>query len=316
MRVMITGIAGFIGFHTALKFKSLGHDVYGIDNFNEYYDPLLKEHRKAILHAETIDVYRLDIKDNYALYDLINDRGIPDLVIHLAASAGVRHSMIDPSLYYRNNILGTQSLIGELEVLGVQNVIYASTSCVLHSHDIPWKEEDYLYPQKNPYGLSKMANESQFNMSNIRNAVCMRFFTVYGPYGRPDMALFDFTKDILAGNPITVYNNGDMKRDFTYIDDIVQGIVIVSLNMSERETYNIGRGEQVQLMRFVRAIEKSLGIEAEINYGPMHPAEVKETWCDTSKLKKLGYNPKTSIEEGVERFIEWYRWYGAYHNKG
>ena len=188
----------------------------------------------------------------------------------------------------------------------LENVIYASTSCVMHGNPLPWKEDDYLYQQINPYGYTKCINESQFAISKIPNAVGMRFFTVYGPWGRPDMALFDFTKNILAGNEITLFNYGDMKRDFTYVDDIVQGIWLVSQNMTPRDMYNIGYGKQVELERFVTAIETSLGKKAIKNYGPKHPADATETWSDTTKLQTLGYNPTTSIEEGVDNFVKWY----------
>lgn len=306
MKVVITGMAGFIGFHTALRFQQAGYEVQGFDNFNSYYDPQLKYKRAGKLNVDhgiicpNCDLKR---KDDFAGW---LKRSKPDLVVHLGAMAGVRYSMENPQEYIDNNVTGTLNLIQACEEAGVENVIYASTSCVMHGNDLPWKEDDYLYQQINPYGYTKCINESQFAISKIPNAVGMRFFTVYGPWGRPDMALFDFTKNILAGNEITLFNYGDMKRDFTYIDDIVQGIWLVSQNMTPRDMYNIGYGKQVELERFVTAIETSLGKKAIKAYGPKHPADATETWSDTTKLQKLGYNPSTPIEEGVDNFVKWY----------
>jgi len=230
----------------------------------------------------------------------------PDLVVHLGAMAGVRYSMDNPQEYIDNNVTGSMNVILACEEAGVENVIYASTSCVMHGNKLPWKEDDHLYQQINPYGYTKCINESQFAISKIPNAVGLRFFTVYGPWGRPDMALFDFTKNIVAGKPITLFNYGNMKRDFTYVEDIVQGIWLVSQNMTPRDMYNIGYGKQVELERFVSAIERSLNKTAIREYGPKHPADATETWSDTTKLQKLGYNPSTPIEVGVENFVRWY----------
>jgi len=306
MKVMITGMAGFIGFHTAVHFKQAGHFVTGFDNFNSYYDPSLKMKRAGKLNVDHGIICRnMDLKNLDDFSDWIKDVK-PDLVVHLGAMAGVRYSMDNPQEYVDNNVTGSLNLIKACEEAGVENVIYASTSCVMHGNPLPWKEDDYLYQQINPYGYTKCINESQFAISKIPNAVGMRFFTVYGPWGRPDMALFDFTKNILAGNEITLFNYGDMKRDFTYIDDIVQGIWLVANNMTPRDMYNIGYGKQVELERFVTAIETSLGKKANKNYGPKHPADATETWSDTTKLQKLGYNPSTPIEEGVDNFVKWY----------
>ena len=306
MKVMITGMAGFIGFHTALHFKQAGHCVTGFDNFNSYYDPSLKMKRAGKLNVDHGIICRnMDLKNLDDFSDWMKDVK-PDLVVHLGAMAGVRYSMDNPQEYVDNNVTGSLNLIKACEEAGVENVIYASTSCVMHGNPLPWKEDDYLYQQINPYGYTKCINESQFAISKIPNAVGMRFFTVYGPWGRPDMALFDFTKNILAGNEITLFNYGDMKRDFTYIDDIVQGIWLVANNMTPRDMYNIGYGKQVELERFVTAIETSLGKKANKNYGPKHPADATETWSDTTKLQKLGYSPSTPIEEGVDNFVKWY----------
>ena len=311
MKVLITGIAGFIGYHTAIKFKQLGHDVAGFDNFNSVvYDNDIKEARASQLRKHNIFFLDVDlVKDMGGMLDELIHNEMPDLVIHLAAHAGVRASMDNAAEYIQNNIIGTQNLIDVCEAAGVQNVIYASTSCVMEGNPLPWSPDEKLGNQLSPYGYSKQTNENQFNISAIKNAVALRFFTVYGPWGRPDMALYTFAKKISNDQPIDVYNNGDMKRDFTYIDDIVQGIEIVSRNMTERETYCIGYGKQVQLMDFISHIETNLGKTATKVYKPRHPADALETWSDISKLEKLGYKPTTPIATGVANFIEWFKTY-------
>ena len=309
MKVMITGMAGFIGMHTALKFKDLGHEVVGFDNYNGVvYEKTIKEDRADVLNKNDIKCPAVDLQDKNRLYHYINLER-PDLVIHLGAHAGVRVSMENGGEYIKNNILGTQNLIDVCEALGIENVIYASTSCTMEGNPLPWGPDEKLGPQLSPYGYSKQTNENQFHTSKIKNAVCLRFFTVYGPWGRPDMALYTFTNKILKDEPIDVYNNGNMIRDFTYVDDIVQGIEIVSRNMSPRETYCLGNGEQVQLMDFIDHIEQNLNKRADKNFMPRHPADALETWSDTTKLQALGYKPTTSIAEGVKNFIQWHRNY-------
>ena len=305
MKVMVTGAAGFIGYHVAKRLHSLGHEVIGIDSFNDYYDPGLKNDRADDL---PIDVINCDLCNEWQL-DTWFSQHTPDAVVHLAAYAGVRSSLENPQLYINNNITGTQNLIHQCERTKVKKVVYASTSSV-NTGPVPFKE-DNPGPAKHPYAMTKIANESQFNYSRIPQTVGLRFFTVYGPWGRPDMALFKFTDKIVRGEKISVYNNGDMTRDFTYIDDIVNGIIIALLSdkPGRNEIYNIGYGEQVQLMDFVREIEKNLGREAKIRHRPMHPADNKDTWSDTSKLQALGYKPTVQMREGVARFIEWYKNY-------
>lgn len=309
MNVFITGIAGFIGFHTAQYYLEKGYTVQGLDNFNSYYDVRLKKRRAGILEELGIVVHDCDIRDYVSFSTLLWSRWKPDLVIHLAAMAGVRYSMDHPQEYIDTNITGTQNMIRLCSEWEVENVVYASTSCTMHGNPLPWKEDVKLGNHLSPYGWSKATNEQQFGTSQIPNAVGLRFFTVYGPWGRPDMALFDFTKKIVNGKPITVFNNGDMKRDFTYVDDIVQGIYLVSQNMTERDIYCIGYGEQVNLMHFVDRIQEELGIKAQIEFAPAHPADAKETWSDTTKIQQLGYNPTTNIDKGVHEFIKWYRSY-------
>lgn len=308
MKILITGHAGFIGYHTAKYFLSRGHEVVGYDSFNDYYDVQLKFDRdKALKKLGLIRLINLD----ETIEDIIR-LSQPDVVIHLAAYAGVRYSLEHPDKYIENNIMFTQRLIKACEENKIDRVIYASTSSVMAGNPLPWKEDDPTYQALNPYSGSKKFNETQFITSKIPSTVGLRFFTVYGPWGRPDMALFSFTKDIIEGKPITVFNNGDMTRDFTYVDDIVHGISLVTSEVFKgpmNEIYNIGRGEKVQLMRFVEEIEKNVGKKAIIQFAPMHPADSQETWSDTSKLKKLGYNPKVLIEEGVENFVNWYKEY-------
>lgn len=313
MKIMVTGAAGFIGFHTVNRLAREGYEVCGIDSYNDYYDPHLKMARNRHL---PIDVPVVNLTHKESL-DKFFAREKPNAVIHLAAYAGVRKSLEQPRIYIDNNINGTQNLIECCEKYDVNHVVYASTSSVMSGQPVPFKETN-PGPAKHPYAMTKIANESQFNYSNITHTAGLRFFTVYGPWGRPDMALFDFTNKIVKGEPINIYNHGKMTRDFTYIDDIVEGILITlkecinSSVLSQNEIYNIGYGQQVKLLDFVDHIEKNLGRKAIRNYMDMHPADAKDTWSDTSKLQALGYKPTTPIEEGVEKFVSWYkRYYGV-----
>jgi len=311
--IAITGMAGFIGFHLAQKLKKDGNEVVGFDNFNDYYDVDLKEDRARVLKEDyDITVSNVDLKSAEDVERWIGIRH-PDVVIHLAAYAGVRNSMENPTDYIENNVVGTHNLIEACTKKGIQRVIFASTSCVMAGNELPWNEDDMCGYELNPYGYTKFTNESQFMASTIPSTIGLRFFTVYGPWGRPDMALFDFTKKIIAEEEIELFNFGDMIRDFTYVDDIVQGIGIVTNhiieNPNQKEIYNIGNGRQVPLMDFVDNIEKQLDRKAIKKYVEKHPADTQATWSDTTKLQSLGYKAETSIEEGVEKFINWYKWY-------
>lgn len=311
-KVLITGGAGFIAFHLAQKLQDEGHEVVGFDNFNDYYDPSLKHDRASILRNRGIEIHKADLKNSATMKKLIASEK-PDVVMHLAAYAGVRHSLDEPRKYIDNNIMGTYNLIEACEEAGIEKVVYASTSCTMAGNPLPWKEDEKLGYQLNPYGYSKACNEAQFMGSKIPSSIGLRFFTVYGPWGRPDMALFSFTKNIIEDQPIKLFNYGDMVRDFTYVDDIVQGIMIVINKIigdsSVKDVYNIGYGEQVQLMDFVSNIEKQLGKEAIKELVPKHPADTHETWSDTTKLQALGYKSTTPIPVGVEKFVEWYKDY-------
>jgi UDP-glucuronate 4-epimerase len=259
-----------------------------------------------------LDIWGCDMRDEIKLEALLGDFR-PDVIIHLGAMAGVRDSLGKEKSYHQNNIDATQNLIDICKRhLPDTRIVYASTSCVYAGSPVPWVEGKETGKQLNAYGYTKWANECQMQSSGL-NTVGLRFFTVYGPWGRPDMALFDFTKNILDGKEITVYNYGDMKRDFTYVDDILDGIEVVldNTDIESGEIFNIGRGEQVALMDFINEIEKNTGKEAIKNLAPKHPADTLETWSNTSKLQALGYEPKVSIAEGVERFYEWYKEYNG-----
>ena len=307
-RVIVTGAAGFIGAQLADRLQKRGLTVKGIDNFNDHlYSPLLKADR--VKHFG-LDMWGCDLRDEVKLEALLRDFQ-PDTIVHLGAMAGVRDSLGKEKSYHANNIDGTQNLIDICKRhMPETRIVYASTSCIYAGAPVPWVEGREHGKQLNAYGYTKWANECQMQSSGL-NTVGLRFFTVYGPWGRPDMALFDFTKNILEGNEITVYNYGDMKRDFTYVDDILDGIEIVldNTDIPAGEIFNIGRGEQVALMDFIAEIEKNTGKEAIKNLAPKHPADTKETWSDTTKLQALGYQPKVSIAEGVEKFYEWYKSY-------
>lgn len=309
-KVLITGAGGFIGSQLARRLMSKGVDVLGIDNLtNHLYDPQLKVDR---ISEFKLDVKVFDLNDSGALENILQEF-TPDQIIHLAAHAGVRDSFGQEEKYHKNNISGTQSLIDACRNLeNPPKVIYASTSSVYGgTKELPWVEDKVDGHQLNAYAYTKYTNECQFRVSGLHN-IGLRFFTVYGPWGRPDMALFGFTKNILDEKEIKVYNYGNMLRDFTYIEDILDGIeVVMNSEIDSGEIFNIGRGKQVQLMDFIHLIEENCGKKARINMAPRHPADTLETWSDTSKLQSLGYNPKFDIETGVKNFVSWYKWYNG-----
>ena len=294
-KIYITGIAGFIGFHTAEKLAMAGYEVGGVDNFNDYYDPQLKHDRAKILEDKYgIKTYNHDIEIIPWRHHLENY----DAVIHLAAHAGVRHSLENPQMYIDTNITGTQRLIHACEEYEIP-VVYASSSTV---------DSDHL----NPYAWSKYVNEKQFETSKLL-AAGLRFYTVYGEYGRPDMALGLFAEAMSQGKAIDIYNEGDMQRDFTYVGDLVDGIHIVLENLlltpaiNHHEIYNLGTGKSNELMDYIECLEDELGRVSLKNYLPMHPADVKSTRADITKIQGLGYNPTTTIQEGVKYFADWFK---------
>jgi UDP-glucuronate 4-epimerase len=284
-----------------------GHTVEGVDDYNDlYYDSKLKYDRAKLLKLAGVKIHHTDFSYiNYESYDL---------VVHLAAHAAVRVSMNKQIEYITNNVTRTQVMIEGLEKLPRKiPVVYASTSCVQHGQPLPWKESDNPGHQNNYYGMTKRMNECQFIASKIPVAIGLRFFTAYGPWGRPDMALHIFTKAMVENEPLYVFNNGNMIRDFTYVEDVCQGVhcaINHALTIPEsKEIYNLGYGEQVQLMTFINLIAKELGKKPDCVMMPKHPADVLETWSDTTKLRELGYKPTTPVEEGIRKFVDWYKDY-------
>ena len=329
MKILVTGAAGFIGFHTARYLLDRGDTVVGLDNFNDYYDVSLKDARAAILSEyDDFSMTRIDLADRDAMESLFAKEGF-EKVIHLAAQAGVRYSIENPHSYIDSNIVGTLHILEGCRHHDVQHLTYASSSSVYGANTtMPFSIHQNVDHPLALYGATKKANELMCHTySNLYNlpTTGLRFFTVYGPWGRPDMALFMFTKNIIEGKPIEVFNYGDHKRDFTYIDDIVEGVVRTSDNTATPNEewdaarpdpgtsrapyriYNIGNQQPVELMDYIGAIEKRLGREAEKILLPMQPGDVPDTWADTDDLKaNVGYQPSTPVEDGVERFVDWY----------
>lgn len=314
MAILLTGIAGFIGSNVAKKLLSAGVDVVGVDNFNDYYDPKIKRDRIAkFLGDYDFKVYECDIADKEKLQGVFANHKI-DKICHLAAQAGVRYSLENPDAYIMSNIVGTNNIFELAKDYGIKEVVYASSSSVYGGNTkIPFAESDAVDNPISLYAATKKANELQAHVYHHLygiNCVGLRFFTVYGPWGRPDMALFKFTKAILAGRPIDVYNNGQHRRDFTYIDDIVAGIVAALNHCQGYEVYNLGNNRPVDLEYFIGQIEEQLGQKAIKNYLPLQIGDVPETYADIDKAKnKLSYEPKVGIEEGIKNFIAWYREY-------
>ena len=306
MKIFITGIAGFIGFHLARELKAYGHDVLGCDNYNGMYAPHLKMDRCKVLEMSKIPVKNANI--GFLNESIVEDS---DIIVHLAAWAGVRLSLDMPNVYTKNNILGTQGVIDIAEKLDIP-VVYASSSSVYAGQKPPFTEDMNFKHHLNPYAWSKYVNECQFKHSKLRSSIGFRFFTVYGPYGRPDMALHGFTDKIVRDEPIEVFGHGKMSRDFTYVQDIVNGVQLLIDKVHKidgHEIYNIGSGESVPLMSFVRLIEENLERKAKINYVDMHAADIRHTLADITEIKTLGYRPMTSIETGIRSFISWYKDY-------
>jgi len=314
MKILITGGAGFIGSHLAKKLMDRGDKVVIIDNFNNYYDPKLKRDRiKKFLKGYKFTLYKGDIR-NYKLLEKIFKKEKPDKIVHLAALAGVRNSLLDPLAYEDVNIKGTMNLL-ELSVKHkIKNFVYASSSSVYgNNKKQPFSEDDNVDTPISPYAATKKATELLAHVySHIYslNTTGLRYFTVYGPWGRPDMALFLFTDAIIKGKPIKVFNYGKMSRNFTYIDDIVSGTIKVLDANFKYEIMNIGGDREDKLTRFIEIIEKNIGKKAKKKMMPMQPGDVPSTVADISKLRKLGWEPTTRIEKGIANFV---RWYGDYY---
>lgn len=314
MKVLVTGAAGFIGFHTALELLERGDEVIGVDNFNEYYEPSLKRSRADKLKSlYDLNVIEADVSDYKAMEKIFNNNKI-DKVFHSAAQAGVRYSIENPFVYEKSNVLGTLNLLELCRYYNVKDFVLSSSSSVYgNNQKLPFSEDDRVDTPISIYAATKKSNEEMcYTYSHLYglNCTCLRFFTVYGPWGRPDMALFKFTKNILEGKPIEVYNHGRMARDFTYISDIVKGVLAAIDNPFSYEIFNLARGKSIKLLDFIQAIEENLGITAEKDYQPIQPGDVPETSADITKAKeKLGYSPEVSVKEGVKNFVEWYREY-------
>jgi UDP-glucuronate 4-epimerase len=325
MTVLITGAAGFIGFHTAKRLCEAGVDVIGIDNLNDYYDVELKRARLAQLAVyPNFRFQLLDIVDKAGLLELFHAQPFTE-VIHLAAQAGVRYSLDNPDAYAAANLVGFLNILEACRQVKPKHLIYASSSSVYGLNSkMPFSVEDPADCPASLYAATKRANElmahSYSHLYGIETSG-LRFFTVYGPWGRPDMALFKFTQAILKNQPIDIYNDGQMSRDFTYIDDIVESILRLRLKppscqadptpgSAMNKVYNIGRGSPVKLLDFVECIENAIGVKAQRNYMPMQPGDVVQTWADVSALAQwVDFYPQVSVEAGVTEFTKWYRSY-------
>lgn len=315
MKVLITGGAGFIGSATAKVLMDRGDTPILIDNFNDYYDPQLKEDRiKKFLkdYKGKFKLYRGDIRDQKFL-EKVFKQGKPEKVVHLAAMAGVRNSLKNPALYADVNVMGTTYLLDLSVKYKIKNFLYASSSSVYgNNKKLPFSETDPVDTPISPYAATKKATELLAHVySHIYKlpTTGLRFFTVYGPWGRPDMALFDFTRSIFAGETIKVYNYGNMTRNFTYIDDIVSGILTCLDADLPYALMNIGGDREEKLTRFIEVIEKNVGVVAKKKMMPMQPGDVPSTVADIKRLRKLGWKPTTRIDVGIKNFVEWYKEY-------
>jgi len=323
MTILVTGAAGFIGYHVAEALLARGDRVLGIDSVNDYYDVTLKEARLARLaRHNAFEFLKLDLARHEAFAAALAGRDEIKRVIHLAAQAGVRYSLDHPFAYVDANLVGHMTILEFCRRQpGFEHLVYASSSSVYGGNTaLPFAVEDRVDTPVSLYAATKRANELMshcyahlYGMPQTG----LRFFTVYGPWGRPDMALYIFTKAISEGRPIRVFNHGDMKRDFTYVDDVVAGVVAAidrapapAAGTAPHLLYNIGNSRSEPLMRLIGLIEQALGAKAEIRFEPMQPGDVKETYADIGAIRRdLGFEPRTSIEEGVPRFIAWYREY-------
>jgi len=332
MKILVTGAAGFIGNELALHLSARGDEVVGIDNLNNYYDVSLKQARLDRLKDEPhFNFLKLDIADRTAISTLFTRQHF-DTVVNLAAQAGVRYSLENPSTYVDSNLVGFANILEGCRQSNVRHLVFASSSSVYGANTrLPFSEEDNVDHPVSLYAASKKANELMaHSYSHLYKLACtgLRFFTVYGPWGRPDMAYFSFTRKILAGEPIPVFNEGRMKRDFTYIDDIIDGVMRVidkrpegderwngdepdpATNDAPFRIFNVGNNHVVQLLDFIRVLEACLGKKANLNMLPMQSGDMKATFANISAMQEaVGFNPSTSIETGLQRFVDWYKLY-------
>lgn len=331
-RYLVTGAAGFIGFHLCRRLLELDAEVFGIDNLNDYYDLQLKHDRLAqIDNRDNFTFQRLDLANDEGMRTLFVDNQF-DIVVHLAAQAGVRYSLINPHAYVQSNQVGFLNILEGCRHHDIKHLVFASSSSVYGANTtMPFSVHDNVDHPVSLYAATKKSNELMAHAyAHLYGlpVTGLRFFTVYGPWGRPDMALFLFTKAILSGEPIKVYNYGDMQRDFTYIDDIIEGVVRAASNVAKPDKkwssdapdpgasyapyrlYNIGNHSPVNLMRFIELIEEALGIKAEKEMLPIQPGDVPATYADVEDLMSdVGFKPATPIEEGIPKFIDWFRNY-------
>jgi len=326
-KILVTGAAGFIGYYVSKRLCSIGCEVVGIDNLNDYYEVALKQARLQELDQESNFTFiKLDLADTSGIKTLFAEHKF-DRVIHLGAQAGVRYSIDNPMAYVDSNLVGHMNILEGCRHHNVEHLVYASSSSVYGiDSSTPFSTSEPVNHPISLYAATKKSNELMSHVySHLYNlpTTGLRFFTVYGPWGRPDMAPMKFTKAILEGRPIDVYNNGNMSRDFTFIDDIVEGVVriqniVPSSNEGEEPSlpyriYNIGNGSPVDLMEFIAALENELGLESEKNYMPMQPGDVYTTYADTEDFQQLtGHKPNTPIQEGVKQLISWYRDFYGY----
>ncbi len=328
MKILISGSAGFIGFHAVKKFLELGHEVVGIDNINDYYDTDLKKARLQQISSTRFKFIKADFADNIAVKKVFNDH-VFDRVLHLGAQAGVRHSISNPNDYVNSNLVGFVNILEAVRHAKVPHLVYASSSSVYGMNKkIPFSENDNVDYPISLYAATKKSNELMAHTySHLYNipTTGLRFFTVYGPWGRPDMAYFLFTKAILDGKEINIFNKGEMERDFTYIDDVINGIIKIidqppSINSTPLldsqyssapyKIFNIGNNKPENLLYFIEVIEKCLGKKSKKNFLPMQPGDVIRTYANIESLyDEIGYKPVTPIEEGLEKFVDWYKKY-------
>jgi len=310
MRILVTGGAGFIGSHLVEKLLSLGHDVGILDDFNDFYDPQIKRQNIAMV-AKDVAIHHLDLRDSDAVRNLFHREKF-EAIAHLAARAGVRPSIQNPQLYYDTNVDGTLHLLDAARVTEVERFIFASSSSVYgNSKTVPFSEDRQLIQTLSPYGATKVAGEflcsTYSHLYGIR-MVALRYFTVYGPRQRPDLAIHQFTRRIHAGKPIDQFGDGTTRRDYTYIDDIIQGtMAALTYNGPMFDIFNLGENETIQLRDLIAGIENALGEKARINRLPQQPGDMPMTYADISKARKLlGYNPSTRLSDGLPRFVEWF----------
>jgi len=329
MTILVTGAAGFIGYNVATTLMARGERVVGIDNLNDYYDPALKQARLAALrtrHGNAFSFEQVDFGDQQALEDFAGRHEF-DRIVHLGAQAGVGYSLINPQAYVRSNLLGQVNMLELARARAVKHLVYASSSSVYGGNQtLPFRVEDRVDNPVSLYAATKKADElmgeSYAHLFRIP-MTGLRFFTVYGPWGRPDMAMWIFAKALFEGTPLKVNNAGDMRRDFTFIDDIVSGVIAcldgppaddgalkAGGSISPHAIYNIGNHRSEDLMRMIRLLEQATGREAKLDMRPMQPGDVKDTYADISAIERdHGYAPTTSIDEGIPRFVDWYKDY-------